>query len=382
MKLGTVTKYLIFIEVLISALLSCDLNTCLNCDMAANYCHQCDLGYFSESGTCKKCSAQNDNCIRCDSATNCLSCNYDYMINKINNSTSTCLYCSDAISNNFCKSDCTNESCLPCRDYSLNSSTGLSTYSCKAYGSSFPSFWIYIIVGAAVIMIYLLFPRKKLPFFNRNKVIAIHPQKCSMCSADYVINCDEYFTNCKGYLCEPCYLLTKDSCKTGIFNKCLFCDSLIICFVDYEGKKEKEFNAKVKCESPDQQDKAEKATRLSEFDSNHILQVQPKLCDKRENNSESNALKIKNEESSTIRELIIVGKPEEAKQVSGDDDQSKLESCVICLGTNLDCVIPCKSKPLHKVHKYCLVELLKKKFTKCPICKSDIVYIYWSLCRS
>lgn len=48
--------------------------------------------------------------------------------------------------------------------------------------------------------------------------------------------------------------------------------------------------------------------------------------------------------------------------------------CVICQDTFPECILPCKNRPHHKVHKLCFAGLMNTKFRKCPICRSEFSF--------
>jgi hypothetical protein len=71
------------------------------------------------------------------------------------------------------------------------------------------------------------------------------------------------------------------------------------------------------------------------------------------------------------KEEIVVEKEKEIKEDVINHDHEH-QSCSICLEPNPDCVIPCKNKPFHRLHKFCLHTYLSKRYVNCPICKAGL----------
>lgn len=291
-------------------------NACLLCDNTNNLCIGCSTGYYLVSGGCIGCKISIPYCVGCTSNTVCTSCDFDYALNN-----NICISCSTAIENGLCASDCSNDICLNCS--SQISQNNKITRVCNNYNTSKSlPYYIYIIIGIVVLIAGIL-----IGFFcnksrKKQKVISLHGQICSSCANSFIIN-QNHTTNCHGNLCLSCYKKSKTNSLNGNYDKCMFCKKFLICFIDFDKKCEKVFHY----------------SNEEEDDKNKIINDNP---------------------STNIR-----------LQEDYKTDKSKsTDKCPICLGENPDAVIPCESKPLHKIHKYCLAELLNKNSVLCPLCKT------------
>ena len=394
---------------------------CLKCDQYIESCIEC-----SSNKLCSSCNYDYIliNILNQNSSINLASDSDNYELknnlklyvqsiienthNTDNESIETmCMHCTTAIEKNLCKKDCSNNLCKPCSNKVLKDNK--INYTCKNYSSKSNIVIYYSVIGGTLFLIYGFYPNKKRTMARiKSAFVNIHLLKCCNCKSSNILNFKEYVTNCKGYLCKDCYFKTKDNCNTGVYFKCCYCYLYVICFVDFINKKEKLYKEEPNVEK----DCIDKITVNSKNIIINNTPIETKLNIKTDINinndkindvvvyNNSNIIKENNNNISEVynttnrKELLSESKIKNKKliecniessdknclnnnikkenyKVSNKNSSLVKDSCSICLEEDPDAVIPCKYKPRHKMHKYCLSNYLSSNYNSCPLCKTN-----------
>lgn len=183
----------------------------------------------------------------------------------------------------------------------------------------------------------------------------IHKIRCSNCSEDKVLDIKKFKTNCGGFLCETCYTNSQANLIYGNYFKCIDCGNFIICFFNKERKtivgysKENGYSEENPLDCTSNQDSHISITKQKATFSNIELNAMSNLSD---NN------KVKIIEMTNGKENVRIN------NFTFEEDK-----CVICLKVKPNLIIPCESKPMHRIHTLCFIEYLQATSnSKCPIC--------------
>lgn len=378
----TIVFVIIWLYIDLVILVSAPVENCLQYDDSSGDCIRCANNYFLKENKCITCTSTIPYCSSCTNSTYCTSCYLDYIINQPQAYATNCIYCDDAIKNSICDQRCSQSKCLPCSESVWDSDLKSAVTNCKSYETTFPVYAYYAIAVAIVLILYLMYPRKKVfKITSENMIFPLHSKKCIYCLEDDIICPEIYQTNCKGFLCERCYNLVYESCATGNYLKCCFCKSLIICFIDYDNKVEVPYKTKKIIEKESnylKQNATNNACNARLLEPAIIAPVTtPKISIEQKIDSEQALKDYKLSSSSRVpfqpnevNDRIEFKENIESNKILNDSFNQ--DECSICLGKGLDCVIPCKCKPLHKLHKFCLVEYINKGYKDCPLCKSQL----------
>ena len=344
-------------------MLSCD-RYCITCDTASQTCLRCEIYFYLLGSSCISCESAISNCIECDTSTFCTYCKDNYIAysTTLSSLVKECLYCLDAIEQNLCSNDCSNSLCVSNCSY-LTQEDGKTVRRCKNYSSSSVPYYVYYIITFVIVtIVYFLYSRRRQRM--RTTVFASHQNKCCNCLTLTIIDNLKYQTNCKGFLCLPCYIETIQNCKTGNYFRCQYCNKFVICFIDHEKKTENVYKYNI--------------------DSLNIV-INEESKKNQEDIDVINKEAVDNKESERINDVIIFGNTNAVESTGRniqiqEINQNNLsiksnkanEDCGICLGEKPDAIIPCDNRPFHRLHKYCLSEYINNDYKQCPLCKTNL----------
>ena len=287
-----------------------------------------------------------------------------------------------------------------------------------SYENNYLIILVIVIVGSLlttiVIICFITCILKK--YFNKNTkkrknkaVYNLNHNKCSICGkcknellkSNVSLN-EENKLNCDGILCNLCIDIAKENCLKGEYVNCVECKKLVIWFVSKD-KEEISINDNV-CNNKNIIESSNvNNIYINQLNSNTIALKNSDLIKKEINNncidiSKNNNTAVNNINNSNLtskrksilsnnkttnvdKEIVYncnINKYSNNHMSLDDNDNN----CVVCFKKNPNAVIPCKYKPLHKLHDKCLADFYHSYYNKCknnaklflcPICRSDLI---------